>query len=147
MFEYSDMTDRQNEAQSRVPNYDMLNSKIRIGIRKSKLYSEPLKETKLLSMTGQLLNPEINNIYSIGVEKRDSDIRNVIRYNDVSRGYNPKNKITILESEIKVPMSDEARLKNAKTELKIMLELVEDPALQLTLTSHYKKTTTRSYFS
>ena len=49
-------------------------------------------------MTGQLLNPEINNIYRIGLEKRDSDIRNVIRYNDVSRGYNPKNNITILES-------------------------------------------------
>ena len=98
-------------------------------------------------MTGQLLNPEINNIYCLGVEKRDSEIRNIIWYNDISRGYNPINKITILESKLKVPMSDEARLKNAKTELKIMLELVEDPALQLTLTNHYKKKPTMFHFS
>ena len=43
-------------------------------------------------MKGEALNPKLANLYRSGVAARDSDIRNLIRYNDISKGYTQHKK-------------------------------------------------------
>merc|ERR1712030_97095 len=57
------------------------------GLRKSKYYMTPNEEKELSSISGVELNPQLSNIYRAGIYARDSDIRNVIRYNDISKGH------------------------------------------------------------
>ena len=61
------------------------------GLRKSKYYMTPNEEKKLSSISGLELNPQLSNIYRAGIYAQDSDIRNVICYNDISKGHSNKN--------------------------------------------------------
>ena len=69
------------------------------GLRKSKYYMTPNAEKELSSISGVELNPQLSNIYRAGIYVRDSDIRNVIRYNDISKGHSNKNCLSVLKSE------------------------------------------------
>ena len=139
MFDYSDVTDRMDTPQAKVPDYEPLVKQIRTGIRKSQYYMTPNKDKELCSMTGAALNPQLSNIYRSGVSARDSDIRNVIRYNDINKGYSNKNCIPVLNSEKENPKSDDIIIKNLQTEIKIMIEIIDNADIQLHMRKHFKE--------
>ena len=56
-------------------------------------------------------------IFSKGVKTRDSDIRNLIRYNDLPKVYNSKNRILILKSEIDSQKITEEKIGELKVEI------------------------------
>ena len=99
IFENSDIKDKADNDQGKAPNYDPLIFDIRKGLRKSSYYSNPLMPCDLKSITGQKLNPDLEKLYRNGVNARDSNIRQLIRYNDIGEAYNAKNKITILNDQ------------------------------------------------
>ena len=45
-------------------------------------------------MTGNPLNPALKNIYKLGVESRDKDIRRVIRHHQLEKAFDSNNSIT-----------------------------------------------------
>ena len=49
MFDNSDTNDRADMDQAKVPKYDNLIYKIRVGLRKSEYYSNPSTERELIS--------------------------------------------------------------------------------------------------
>ena len=80
-----------------------------------------------------------------GVKTRDSDIRNLIRYNDLPKVYNHKNRISILKSEIDSPKTTEEKIEELKVEIKIMLQIIEDSQLQIKMTEIYKANKHRGF--
>ena len=109
---------------------------MRIGIRKTGYLASPYEGQELKSMSGKELNPVLMDIYKQGVSAHDRDIRNVIRYGTCKKAYNVDNKIKILKEDCK-EVSEEKKVKNLKTEIQIMLELIEDSEVQLALTKLY----------
>ena len=93
-------------------------------------------------MSGKSLNPVLLDIFKQGVSARDSDIRNVIRYGHCKKGYNAANKVQILEEDLK-EVPEEKTIQILKTEIRIMLEIVEDAELQVTLTQIYNENKSR----
>ena len=67
---------------------------------------------------------------------RESDIRQVIRHNDFRKGYNPKNKIEVLEEDAKNQKLQ--LIQEVKDGIKIMIEPLADSDLQDRLTKIYK---------
>ena len=135
MFEFANVSDNLNQPQVKVPNYEGLIGNIRIGLRKSNYYHTPLVFKELSSMSGKPLNNALNDIYRVGVKARDSDIRKVIQHQDVKEGYQTRNKIVILEEQMTASRSEDLIIKDLKNDIKIMIELVEDPLVQLNLKS------------
>ena len=90
-------------------------------------------------MSGDALNPELSKIYRLRVSAKDSDIRNIIRYNDISRGFSRKNRIAVLKSDIDNERSEKCILEELQTEIKIMIEIIEDAETQLYMKSVYKE--------
>ena len=70
-----------------------------------------------------------------GVNSRDSDIRNILRKNDIKLEYNSTNKIQILQSDIGKTKDLETIEKELKNEIKIMISLIDDAEEQL----HWKQ--------
>ena len=87
-------------------------------------------------MTGNPLNPALKNIYKLGVESRDKDIRSVIRHHQLEKAFDSKNSIRILKTE-KENKSEEDEIKDVKNEIKIMIQIVEDNDLKLFLKAYY----------
>ena len=90
-------------------------------------------------MSGDALNPELSKVYRSEVSARDSDIRNIIRYNDISKGFSRKNRIPVLKSDVDNERSEECVIKELQTEIKIMIEIIEDAETQLFMKSVYKE--------
>ena len=59
-----------------------------------------MENKELVSIDNNELNPHLSDLFKNGVSARDSDIRNILRQNDIKLGYNSKNKIEILKSDI-----------------------------------------------
>ena len=70
-----------------------------------------------------------------GVNSQDSDIRNILRKNDIKLEYNSTNKIQILQSDIGKTKDLETIEKELKNEIKIMISLIDDAEEQL----HWKQ--------
>ena len=70
---------------------------------------------------------------------RESDIRQVIRHNDFRKGYDPKNKIEVLEEDAKKPKNTLQLIQEIKDGIKIMIETLADSELQVLLTKIYKQ--------
>ena len=98
MFDYAGINDENSK--QHVPNYEPVVSKIRLGLRKSKYLLNPVENKELVSIDNNELNPHLSDLFKNGVSARDSDIRNILRQNDIKLGYNSKNKIEILKSDI-----------------------------------------------
>ena len=143
MFEFANVSDNLNQPQVKVPNYEGLIGNIRIGLRKSNYYHTPLVFKELSSMSGKPLNNALIDIYRVGVKARDSDIRKVIQHQDVKEGYQTRNKIVILQEQMTASRSEDLIIKDLKNDIKIMIELVEDPLVQLNLKSFYDENKTK----
>ena len=139
MFEFSNLTDNANKSYDRVPNYEPLISKMRIGIRASGYFTETQKEKELTSMVGEPLNDELKDVFKISVAQRDSDILNVVWHSNINLGYTQKSKVAILATEKSEPLSDDKIIDNLKQEIKIMISSTEDPTGQLNLLEYYKE--------
>ena len=70
---------------------------------------------------------------------REYDIRQVIRHNDFRKGYDPKNKIEVLEEDVKKPKTNLQLIKEVKDGIKIMIETLADSESQVLLTKIYKE--------
>ena len=75
MSKLSDVNDPMDYTNKNVQDLEPLVQKILVGIRKSNSFLEPLVSKELVSMTGDPLNPVLKNLYKLGVESRDKDIR------------------------------------------------------------------------
>ena len=71
------------------------------------------------------------------MQTRDADIRNFIRHRDFRSGFNNKSKIVILDEEKKKPLSVEKKIQIIKNDIKVMIETIKDPLVQLTLLHVY----------
>ena len=143
MFDYSDTKDRADSDQAKVPIFEPLICKIRVGLRKSQYYANPSEEKELTSITGEKLNPQLERLYCHRVETRDKDIRSLIRYNDITKGYNHKNKISILAAEMDSPKSELVKIKELKTDIKIMIELIQEANVQIHMRNFYSENKNR----
>ena len=99
MFRNCGTSDPQNRVQQFVPNYEPVVTKMRIGLRKSGYLSEQLKDCPFVSMSGKPLISALKKLFSNAVAAWEYDIRQVIRHNDFRKGYDPKNKIEVLEEK------------------------------------------------
>ena len=133
--QYACLPDQKNHQY--VPNYEPLITKIRIGLRKSNYFSEPTQERDFVSMKGEKLNPGLKDLFNLGVKARDSDIRQVIRNNDLKSGYNAKNKVEVIEERVK-HVSEVVQIQQLKEEIKIMISMESDPESQLFLLNVYQ---------
>ena len=133
--QYACLPDQKNHQY--VPNYEPLITKIRIGLRKSKYFSEPTQEQDFVSMKGEKLNPGLKDLFNLGVRARDSDIWQVIRNNDLKSGYNAKNKVEVIEERVK-HVSEVGKIQQLKEEIKIMISMESDPESQLFLLNVYQ---------
>ena len=115
--------------------YEPVLSKICVGIRKSKYLLDPLENKEFVSIDKKPLNPCLTDLFMKGVNSRDSDIRNILRKNDIKLGYNSTNKIQILQSDIGKTKDLETIEKELKNEIKIMISLIDDAEEQL----HWKQ--------
>ena len=131
MFSHCGTSDPQNKVQQFVPNYEPVVTKMRIGLRKSGYLSQPLKEYPFVSMKGKPLNSDLKSLFSNAVAARDSNIRRVIRHNDFRKGYDPKNKIEVLEEDSRKPKTSVDKETELKTGIKIMIETLDDSNLQV----------------
>ena len=78
MSKLTDVNDPMDYTNKNVQDLEPLVQKMRVGIRKSNYFLEPLVSKELVSMTGDTLNPVLKNLYKLGVESREKDIRSVI---------------------------------------------------------------------
>ena len=129
MFEHSGVNE--NLGRQQVPNYEPIVLKICIGLRKTGYLQNPLVTKELSSISNKPLNPSLKDLFKLGINARDSDIRNFLRHNDIKLGYNVTNKIEILDEDIQKKKDLPLRLKEIKNEIKIMISLVEDAEKQL----------------
>ena len=70
---------------------------------------------------------------------RESDIRQVIRHNYFRKGYDPQNKIEVLEEDAKKPKTTLQLIQEVKDGNKIMIETLANSELQVLLTKIYKE--------
>ena len=64
MFNNCDISDKMNENQAKIPNYEPLIMNIRKGLRKTKFYLTPENDNTLKSISGLALNPELLKIFT-----------------------------------------------------------------------------------
>ena len=64
MFNYSDISDKMNENQAKIPDYETLIMNIRKALRKTKFYLTPGNDNTLKSISGVALNPELLMIFT-----------------------------------------------------------------------------------
>ena len=62
----------------------------------------------------------------------------MIRYGDCKKGYNPENKVRVLKEDMK-EVSEKKKIQTLNTEIKIMLEIIEDAEMQVALSKIYKE--------
>ena len=94
---------------------------MRIGIRKTEYLSSPYERKDLKSTSAW-----------------DLDICNLIRYGNCKKAYNAANKVHILKENL-IEMSEEKKIQMLKTEIQIMLEILEESELQVALTKIYNE--------
>ena len=119
MFQYAGINDEKTH--QHVPNYEPVVSQIRIGLRKSKYLLNPMENKELLSIENKELNPGLSDVFMTGVKSRDSDIRNVLRHNDIKLGYNSTHKLEILKADIGKTKDSKTKEIELKNEIKLMV--------------------------
>ena len=95
----------------------------------------PTENKELVSIDNNQLNPDLSDLFKNGVTVWDSDIRNILRQNDIKLGYNAKNKIEILKSDIGKTKNLKTKENELKNEIKTMISLIDDAEEQL----HWKQ--------
>ena len=133
IFDYAGINDEKSK--QHVPNYEPVVSKIRLGLRNSKYLLNPMENIELVSIDNNQLNPDLSDLFKNGVTVWDSDIRNILRQNDIKLGYNAKNKIEILKSDIGKTKNLKTKENELKNEIKTMISLIDDAEEQL----HWKQ--------
>ena len=66
----------------------------------------------------------------------------MIRYVYCKKGYDVENKVHVLKEDLK-EVSEEKKIKTLKTEIRIILEILEDAELQVALTKIYNENKSR----
>ena len=128
-----------NKTYDRVPDYETLISKMRIGIRANGYFSNVYEEKELQSMGGEPLTEELSDIFQRSVAQRDSDILNVVRHSELSCGYNQQSKLAILAKDQTESTSEKKIIQNLKNDIKIMISSIDDAIGQLNLWQYYQE--------
>ena len=77
MFDYAGVSD--GHQSQHIPDYEPVMFKIRIGLRKTKNLMKPLENRELFSVNNKPLNPCLKDLFNMGTNARDSDIRKILR--------------------------------------------------------------------
>ena len=84
-----------------------------------------------------------HSFLAFSVSARKRDIRNVIRHNDLAKSFSNKNRIHVLKSEINNPKQMNTLINDLKTEIKIMIEIIEDAEIQIQMRTLLEKNQTK----
>ena len=114
--------DRSRETNIVIPDYEIKIREMRVSLRNSGYFVDESDNGELKSIEGDDLNRALLDIFKVSREKRDADILNVIRYSDLSKGYNSKSRIPILEND----KSNETSLKEMEDQALILLHCIEE---------------------
>jgi hypothetical protein len=114
--------DRSKETNIVIPDYENKIREMRVSLRNSGYFDDESDIGELKSIEGDDLNRALLDIFKVSREKRDADILNVIRYSDLSKGYNSKSRIPILEND----KSNETSLKEMEDQALILLHCIEE---------------------
>ena len=112
MFDHAGVSD--GHKSQHIPDYEPVVFKIRIGLRKTKYLIKPQENRELFSVNNKPLNPCLKDLFNMGTNARDSDIRKILRHNDIKLGYNAANKVEILDEDIRKKKDLPIRLKEIK---------------------------------
>ena len=122
VFKEKGINDRSEEVSVVIPDYKRNTILMRCDLRKSKYFAEPYKKKPLESIDGQLLHPELSDIFKISRMRREADILNAYRFSDFIQAYNPRSKIAILANDRTYIASE----KEIKDEILILIHLLEE---------------------
>ena len=137
--------DRTQESTVVIPDYEEQVRDMRISLRKTNYLKNPQSVVELESVEGHKLNKSLLDVFQTSRDKRNSDILNVIRYSDFSKGYNSKSRIPILE----VDKENETTVKEIEDQILILLHCIEDKEEKDVLTETFlngKNGKPKSYF-
>ena len=123
-------------SQAVVPNLEPLVIKMRFALRKSEYLNNPTKKLEANSISGKVLHKSLKNLFEISQKQRQSDILNVIRYNDFSEAFGGKSvKIPIFKDDKFNQTSDEQLV----TQIQILIFSIEDLNLQMLVRDAFEK--------
>ena len=105
-----------------IPDYEIQIRQMRVSLRNSGYFDDESDKGELETIEGEEMSRDLLNIFNVSREKRDSDILNVIRYSDFSKGYNSKSRIPIL----KLDKSNVTSLKEMEDQALILLHCIEE---------------------
>ena len=114
--------DRSKEMKIVIPDYEIQIRQMRVSLRNSGYFDDESDKGELETIEGEEMSRDLLNIFNVSREKRDSDILNVIRYSDFSKGYNSKSRIPIL----KLDKSNVTSLKEMEDQALILLHCIEE---------------------
>ena len=134
--------DRSKETNIVIPDYENKIRVMRVSLRNSGYFDDESDIGELKSIEGDDLNRALLDIFKVSREKRDADILNVIRYSDLSKGYNSKSRIPILEND----KSNETSLKEIEDQALILLHCIEEKDLPMEKFLNEKEGKTRDFF-
>ena len=77
MFDHAGVSD--GHQSQHIPDYEPVMFKICIGLRKTKNLMKPLENRELFSVNNKPLNPCLKDLFNMGTNARDSDIRKILR--------------------------------------------------------------------
>ena len=103
-------------SQAVVPNLEPLVIKMRFALRKSEYLNNPTKKLEANSISGKVLHKSLKNLFEISQKQRQSDILNVIRYNDFSEAFGGKSVIIFKVDKFN-QTSDEQLVTHSDTDL------------------------------
>ena len=117
VFDESGISDRSEDINIVIPEYEKNTTLMRSDLRVSNLVADPYSNSSLESLDGHSLHEDLLSIFEISQMRRAADIKNAYRYNDFYQAYNSKSKIAIFSNEKEFKQSE----KEIKDEILILI--------------------------
>ena len=101
VFDESGISDRSEDINIVIPEYEKNTTLMRSDLRVSNLVADPYSNSSLESLDGHSLHEDLLSIFEISQMRRAADIKNACRYNDFYQAYNSNSKIAIFSNSQK----------------------------------------------
>ena len=117
-----------------IPDLENIISKMRTAIPKSELLEYPLFSEAVKSYDGKMLNPAMISYFENSEKRRQSDILNVIRFNNFNSAYDSKKKkFGVLKDE----KSTEVTKTDLTNQILTLIYAIEDAELKSNLKEYF----------
>ena len=120
VFDESGISDRSEDINIVIPEYEKNTTLMRSDLRVSNLVADPYSNSSLESLDGHSLHEDLLSIFEISQMRRAADIKNAYRYNDFYQAYN--SRIAIFANEKEFKQSE----KEIKDEILILIHMIQE---------------------